>query len=136
MAFFGYYRHTLDAKNRLFIPAKYREGLGNSCILYSPKDQNCLYLYNEEEWENISNEVIATGDVDMQRYFFDDAMAVEPDKQGRITLKAEFCKRVGLEKEVIVAGAGKRVELWNEVNREAAMQKATARSDTYPKIHF
>ena len=136
MAFFGNYRHTLDAKNRLFIPAKYREGLGNSCILFSPKDENCLYLYNENDWDTISNDVIATGNVNMQRYIFDDAMAVEVDKQGRITIKAEFCKRVGLEKEVIVAGAGKRVELWSEANREAAMRKATDQSDTYPKINF
>lgn len=136
MAFYGNHKHTLDAKNRLFIPAKFREGLGESFILYSPKDQNCLYAYNEADWDDISKEVIETGDLDMQRYFFDDALSVEPDKQGRITIKAEFCKRVGLKKEVIVAGVGKRVEIWDAVEREQAMQKAEARSNNFPKIHF
>ncbi len=136
MAFYGNHKHTLDAKNRLFIPAKFREGLGDSFILYSPKDQDCLYIYNEKDWEEISEEVIAIGDVDMQRYIFDDALSVEPDKQGRITVKAEFCKRVGLKKEVIVAGVGKRVEIWDAEKREAAMERAAARRDTFPKIHF
>lgn len=136
MAFYGNHKHTLDAKNRLFIPAKFREGLGDSFILYSPKDQDCLYIYNEKNWEEISEEVIAIGDVDMQRYIFDDALSVEPDKQGRITIKADFCKRVGLKKEVIVAGVGKRVEIWDAEKREAAMERAAARRDTFPKIHF
>lgn len=134
--FFGNHKHTLDAKNRLFIPAKFREDLGDSFVLYSPKDEECLYIYNFKDWESICQEVIESGNLDMQRYIFDDALTVEPDKQGRITIKAEFCKRVGLKKEVVVAGVGKRVEIWDAEKREAALQRAEARSSTYPKIHF
>lgn len=136
VSFWGNYQHTLDAKNRLFIPAKFREGLGDSFVLYSPKNDNCLYAYNVAEWESICAEVIESGNLDMQRYIFDDAISVEPDKQGRITIKADFCKRVGLKKEIVVAGVGKRVEIWDAQKREAAMQRAVARADTYPEIHF
>ena len=72
----------------------------------------------------------------LQRFFFSGAAEMEPDKQGRITIKADFCKRVGLKKDIVVAGVGKRVEIWDAQKREAAMQRAVARADTYPEIHF
>lgn len=136
MSFWGNYPHTLDAKNRLFIPAKFREELGDSFVLYSPKDQGCLYAYNLQAWEEICAEVINSGNVNMQRYIFDDAISVEPDKQGRITIKAEFCKRAGLKKEIVVAGAGKRIEIWDAHKRAEALKHAEALADTYPTIHF
>ncbi len=136
MSFWGNYPHTLDSKNRLFIPAKFREGLGESFVLYAPKNDRCLYAYNVADWESICAEVIESGDLNMQRYVFDDAVSVEPDKQGRITIKADFCKRVGLKKEITVAGVGKRVEIWDTQTRTEAMVRAEALSENYPKIHF
>ena len=130
MSFWGNYPHTLDSKNRLFIPAKFREGLGESFVLYAPKNDHCLYAYNVADWENICAEVIESGNLNMQRY------AVEPDKQGRITIKADFCKRVGLKKEITVAGVGKRVEIWDTQKRAEAMARAEALAESYPDIHF
>lgn len=136
MSFWGNYPHTLDSKNRLFIPAKFREGLGDSFVLYAPKNDNCLYAYNVKDWEDICAEVIESGNLNMQRYIFDDAVAVEPDKQGRITIKADFCKHAGLKKEITVAGVGKRIEIWDAQKRAEAMARAEALSESYPEIHF
>ena len=72
----------------------------------------------------------------MQRVIFEDAVSVEVDKQGRITLKQELCQYAGLTKEVAVAGVGKRVEIWDKAAREEHMERAREKKDTYPKIHF
>ena len=114
MSFWGNYPHTLDSKNRLFIPAKFRDGLGDSFVLYSPKNDNCLYAYNVQEWEQICAEVIESGNLNMQRYIFDDAVSVEPDKQGRIAIAPALRAYAGITAEVVVVGLVGRAEIWDK----------------------
>ena len=52
MDFLGLYNHSLDAKNRIFIPSKYREYLGDTFVVCKAPD-TCLYIYSQEEWEAI-----------------------------------------------------------------------------------
>ena len=131
MSFWGNYPHTLDSKNRLFIPAKFREGLGDSFVLYAPKNDNCLYAYNVKDWEDICAEVIESGNLNMQRYIFDDAVAVEPDKQGRIALPKDLRDFACIESEVVVIGLEDHSEIWdkeswNEYNNRVSVDDIAA----------
>ena len=53
------YEHTLDAKNRLFIPAKVRETVGTSFYLFHPLREKCLYIYSPERWEEVARQINA-----------------------------------------------------------------------------
>lgn len=125
------YYHTLDTKKRLFIPSKLREELGESFRLYCPFDDNCIYVYNENEFEHISKQVQNTRNRDYQRLFYNRVTKAETDKQGRITLKTEFCEFAGLKKEVTIAGVGRRLELWDSEKYNEAISRAETISTTF-----
>lgn len=135
MAFWGVYNHTLDAKKRLFIPSKLRDGLGESFVLCKgPND--VLFAYSNEKWEELCEEIIASENLDMQRVIFENVVAVEVDKQGRITIKQELCEYAGLQKDIVVAGVGKRVEIWDKAKHESHMEAAREKKSDYPTIHY
>lgn len=125
------YSHTLDTKKRLFIPSKLREELGESFRLYCPFDDNCIYVYSEKEYALVSKQVQEKRNRDYQRLFYNRVTKAETDKQGRITLKTEFCEFAGLKKEVIIAGVGKRLELWDSKKYNEAIARAEAISKTF-----
>lgn len=125
------FNHTLDAKKRLFIPAKLREELGDSFLLYCPFDDECVYAYSEKGFAHISQQVQDTRDRNYQRLFYSRVTRAETDKQGRITLKTEFCEFAGLKKDVTIAGVGRRVEIWDSARRKKAIEHAEAISSTY-----
>ena len=80
MDFLGLYNHSLDAKNRIFIPSKYREYLGDTFVVCKAPD-TCLYIYSQEEWEKVAAQVKALpGTPEFRRYkrsFFEAADIVE-----------------------------------------------------------
>ena len=79
MSFSNSYKHTIDSKKRLFIPAKFRAKLGDSFYLYYDESLPCIAVYGEEEWEKKSKIVEESGDADWQRFFFSNVVSVEPD---------------------------------------------------------
>ena len=116
MDFLGIYNHNLDAKNRVFIPAKYRDYLQGGFVVCKAPDK-CLYIYSQEEWEPVANQVKQLpGTEEYRRYkrdFFKNADMVELDSQGRFTIKGELAAYAGLTKEVVIAGAGNKFEVWD-----------------------
>lgn len=111
MYFNNKYNHTLDAKNRLFIPAKYRELLGDEFVIFKGPEK-CLYVYDKETFEKISQQFINHPNRKVQRTFFSQVVDVAPDKQGRVTLSADQVLHAGLSKEAVVVGTGQRIEIW------------------------
>lgn len=116
MNFTGVFNHTLDPKNRIFIPAEFREDLGENFYIYrSP--ENCVTLYNQERWdeltEKINGETNSVVSRNKKRKFFSRVASCKMDKQGRITIGAEFLEHAALEKDVVVAGMGNSIEIWN-----------------------
>ena len=95
----GQYFHNIDAKGRLFIPAKLREQLGDTLHVTVGQD-GCLSVYSDTEWEKL-------------RLMFAYMADCEPDAQGRILIPNHLRQRAKLEKEVVVAGIFNRVEIWN-----------------------
>ncbi len=111
MSFRSIYFHNMDAKNRLFIPAKFREELGEDFVLFmGPK--NCIYGYTTEEFEVVSEQFKNVKNTDVQRAFFSQVIDITIDKQGRITIPAECVEHAGLTKEAVILGAGRRIEIW------------------------
>ncbi|MGI6498344.1 MAG: division/cell wall cluster transcriptional repressor MraZ [Oscillospiraceae bacterium] len=114
MALTGSYQHTIDAKGRLFIPAKLREELGDVFYLAMGMD-GCLAVYPEESWEGFMEklEQLPTAQTRAMRTFFANTVKCELDSQGRILVPQKLRAYAGLEKEVVVNGAQNRVEIWN-----------------------
>lgn len=115
--YIGEYQHTLDAKGRMFIPAKFREELGDKFIVTFGLDR-CLFVFSAEEFNKLKEkqDSISIANKDARqfgRFFFSGACECEPDKQGRINLPARLLTYANLEKDVTVVGVSNRLELWN-----------------------
>lgn len=122
--YFGETAINLDAKGRLAIPMRYRKAIQEQCngrlvLTYSAFDSGALYLYPEQEWERVRDEVTGLstfnpGHRSLQRKLVGSASAVEPDGNGRIQLPQTLRQVAGLEKRVVLLGMGSRFEIWNE----------------------
>ncbi len=122
--FFGETAINLDAKGRLAVPMRYRDDLKEHCgnrmvLTYSAFDSGVLWLYLEQEWQRIRDEVMALPSLNsshrsLQRRLVGSATAVEPDGSGRILLPPSLREVAGLEKRVVLLGMGSRFEIWNE----------------------
>ncbi len=114
----GEYKHTLDPKKRLSLPAKWRKELGK-CLVITRGLDNCLFVYPRSEWQKITEKVaqLPLGQADTRsfsRFFLSGAVEVEVDKIGRI-LVPDFLKEFGkLDSKVVLAGIHDRVEIWDE----------------------
>ena len=110
----GQYEHSIDPKNRINFPAKFREQLGENFILTVGLDE-CIAVYSAEEWDKLEqkiNQLPMSRGRSVKRYFFSNAVTVEPDKQGRILLPAELRSYAGLEKDVTIIGNRNHAEIW------------------------
>ena len=110
----GQYVHNIDAKGRLFIPAKLREELGKKFYVTIGQD-HCLSVYSEESWNEVMERMraLSYSKVKALRVMFANAADCECDGQGRILIPAKLRQYAGLEKEVVVNGSFGRVEIWN-----------------------
>ena len=110
----GTYEHSIDAKSRLFIPAKLREELGTTFYLTMGIDA-CLAVYPQESW-NVFTEKFASLPMSQSRVMrplFANAVKCEPDTQGRIVIPQRLRGYAGLEKDVVIIGVHNRAEIWS-----------------------
>ena len=110
----GQYQHTVDAKGRLFIPAKLREELGETFYVTMGMD-GCLSVYSDESWAKFTEkfESLPYTRTKVMRPLFANAAKCEPDAQGRILLPAKLRAYAGLQKDVVVIGVSNRAEIWD-----------------------
>ena len=104
----GEYQHTLDAKGRLFIPAKLREELGEGFVVTKGLDE-CLFLYPQHAWEQLEEKIRRlpmSKSRGLQRFFLSSAADVTVDKQGRMIVPSVLRSYAGLEHEVTIIGVG------------------------------
>ena len=112
----GEFEHTVDDKNRLTLPAKFRQALSGGLVITRGMD-GCLYCYPQADWERLVESRLAGLDPLsregrlMHRFFFAGASEAEPDKQGRVTLPPTLAEDLG--REVVVAGVNDHLEIWN-----------------------
>ncbi|MDO4173783.1 MAG: division/cell wall cluster transcriptional repressor MraZ [Eubacteriales bacterium] len=111
----GEYQHTLDAKGRLFIPAKLREELGDSFVVTKGLDE-CLFLYPQEAWDMLEEKIRQlpmSKSRSLQRFFLSSAADAVVDKQGRIVVPPVLRTYAGLERDVTIIGVSERAEIWD-----------------------
>ncbi|HEY3922790.1 MAG TPA: division/cell wall cluster transcriptional repressor MraZ [Gaiellaceae bacterium] len=111
----GEHEHSLDDKNRLTLPAKLREQLGDRVVVTRGLD-GCIGVYAAPEWERLAQRVgtldpLSSEARTMQRFFFASASEVELDKQGRIVIPANLL--TGLGRELTVLGVHDHLEVWD-----------------------
>ncbi len=114
----GEYTHSIDEKNRVSLPVKFRQKIGKKMIV-TPGLDNCLFIFTLKEWENVSRKLAESslGQADNRgfgRYMFGGAVEAELDSIGRILIPEYLQKAANLKGKVTVVGVQTRVELWNE----------------------
>src|SRR5919197_6598744 len=114
----GEYEHTIDDKNRLTLPAKFRQEFADGIVVTRGLD-GCLYAYRQSDWARIVETRLAELDQlrkesrRLHRHFFSGATEAELDKQGRVMLPAALLEHAKLGREVVVAGVYDRLEIWD-----------------------
>ena len=112
---FGGYQHNIDKKGRVFIPAKFRDALGDEFVIFKGSEK-CLYVYTKEGFEKVSRQFVNTNNREIQRAFFSQVVDITADKQGRITLSNDLLEHAAISKDVAIIGAGSRIEIWATEN--------------------
>ena len=110
----GTYEHSIDAKGRLFIPAKLREELGVTFYLAMGVDE-CLAIYPQETWNRFTEKFasLPMSQSAAMSPLFANASKCELDSQGRIVIPQKLRKYAGLEKDAVIIGVNDRAEIWS-----------------------
>ena len=114
----GAHEHTIDDKNRLTLPAKFRQAFADGIVVTRGLD-GCLYASRRPDWDRLLESRLATLDPlspegrRLERFFYSGASETELDKQGRVMLPAQLIEHAKLGKEVVVAGVNDRLEIWD-----------------------
>ena len=129
--FLGEHQHTLDAKGRLSLPAKFRNQLSGSYVVVRGIEK-CLYLFAPAEFEAFLASL--TGQTDFgadlrtaRRHFAAFAKDDDLDSAGRISIPVKLREWAGLERDVAIIGNGNRVEIWDAGAWEAYNEAAEDR---------
>ncbi|MFH1846495.1 MAG: division/cell wall cluster transcriptional repressor MraZ [Candidatus Omnitrophota bacterium] len=120
--FYGEYSHTLDKKNRLIIPARFRDFITDTGIekLYITRGlDECLFMFSEDEWRTQENKFKAMPFTKKEvrkfkRLFFSGATEAVPDKQWRILIPDYLCDYAKLSKNIMIVGISNRIEIWDK----------------------
>ena len=128
--FMSEYQHNIDAKGRLFIPARFREGLGDSFVITKGLD-GCLFVYTREEWNALEQKMKSLSFTKgsaraFLRFFFSGAAECEVDKQGRVLIPGNLREYAGLEKDTVIIGVSTRAEIWSKVRWDEYSARAAA----------
>jgi MraZ protein len=123
----GEHGHSLDDKNRLTLPAKLREQLGEQVVVTRGMD-GCLYVYARGDWERLAGRIsgldaLSVESRRMQRHFFVNATAAELDKQGRIVIPPALLQRARIGREVTVTGVYDHLEIWDRAAWRAQLEE-------------
>ncbi len=124
----GKYTNTIDAKGRVFLPAKFRSDLGDTVIIVKGAG-GCLTLYTEEKFLDYVERLQMDGEtesLDDLRFISYGSASVDLDAQGRILIPEELRRYASLDKEVTFVGLMSTVEIWNGDAVEEIVEKKTA----------
>ena len=122
--FLGEFEATLDTKGRFLLPAgikKQLPGGENTRFVINRGFEKCLSLYTIESWEPLYAKIQTLNDFDpkvreFRRYFLNGATIVEPDSAGRILLPPNLKEYASLEKDIVLASAVDKIEIWSKTS--------------------
>lgn len=131
--FLGEYKHSLDVKGRMAVPAKFRSALAAGAIITRGLDR-CLFIFNAEEWERLAQKLIAlpiaqANSRAFTRLMLSGASDVQIDVQGRILVPDYLRQYAALKKQVVVTGLYNRIEVWDKEEWEKYKRRTESASD-------
>ena len=121
----GEFKHSVDTKNRMFIPAKFREQLGDSFVIFRSVRDRYIKLLSNEEWEKYTAPIKELPRKDAERamrLLTQDASSVTPDAQGRIIIPQALLDHAGIVKDAVVVGCGPYIEIWAKEEYDKTME--------------
>lgn len=129
----GEYRHTLDPKKRVSLPAKFRKELGKTVVITHGLD-NCLFVYDLKRWEALAEQLASMpmGQRDSRgfaRFILAGAVETDVDAAGRILIPDYLKEFAKLGDRVVVMGVHTRVELWSEDQWDTYKGSVTKQAD-------
>ncbi len=133
MAFHGTFEHTLDAKHRMTVPSKLRAAFSDGAFLVKGADR-CIALYPSATYSALVDTALSGMNPlsaqarELNRYFRSNAHAVELDSAGRVMIAPRQLEHAGIERDVVVIGAGDCLELWDPATWAAYDTDLTARA--------
>ena len=121
----GEYHHNIDEKNRLVIPMKFRNELGEKFIITRGLDK-CLFVYSIEEWNKIASKLktlpFTQRDArNFTRFFLSGATDCELDRSGRVSITSPLIEYADISKECVIIGANDRLEIWSKESWDSFM---------------
>lgn len=128
----GEFRHSLDEKNRVTIPSRWRRDEAEEFILLPQADQQFLLVMSPEDFAQMSSAVESNESVSARdrriflRQLHSRAQHAGADRQGRLVLPEELCRKIGLKGEVALVGGRGRFEIWNLQRWKKAHEEETA----------
>ena len=125
----GEYRHSIDAKGRVALPARFRAKLGGTVVVGRGFGRE-LVVYSEDGYESFLEKIAGLdrfkGKVrDVQRVFAASARAVDVDKAGRLNLPDQLVEWAGLEQEAVVIGDVDHAEIWSPAEWQGFQERTT-----------
>ena len=126
--FLGEYEHTIDDKNRLTLPARFRAAMAGGVVLTRGLD-TCVEAYPAEAWTKLVESRLAGLNPlsrearVLERFYYTGATEAQPDKQGRVMLSPKLIERAGLGREVVVVGMRDRLEIWDRAAWHAQLKE-------------
>lgn len=129
----GEYRHNIDAKKRVAVPAKFRREIGEKAVITKGQEK-CLLVYPVGEWEKVAEKLsqLPTGSADNRnflRVLLSGATEVDIDALGRILIPDYLKDFAELKDKAVIAGLYKKLEIWNEDNWNAHKAKIENQAD-------
>jgi MraZ protein len=131
LAFRGHFEHSLDAKNRLAIPARFRAAFSSGAVL-AKDPETCVAVWTPEAHESIIER--ALGDLNpmgaqyrkLSRFYQGNSFEIDLDASGRVTLPPPLLADASIEKEVVVVGVGDHLEIWGRERWQQEQQALDA----------
>lgn len=121
--FTGEFRHSIDGKGRVAVPARFRAELAAGATVCRWLE-SCVAIFPKQQWQQLADAAQAERYADagaraFTRFLFSGAFEVEPDAQGRLVLPASLRQFGGLKSEAVVVGAADHIELWEPTRWDA-----------------
>ncbi len=123
----GRYEHNVDAKGRVFVPAKFRADLQGELVIAKGIDAKCVVIYTKEQWNIVVGKIESHGEISMKsilRFLHASSFSTELDSQGRVVIPPELREFANIEKDISFIGLNYCVELWRPENFDAVNDEA------------
>jgi MraZ protein len=141
--FRGQFLHSIDSKGRISLPARFRDVItvdNNQIVVITPAPfEPCLHAYPLPEWERLESRISEYSNLDpnivrFKRLYISAAVECELDKNARIVVPQSLREKVGLDKDVFIAGMGRNFELWNKAKWDVALTIPEEQDETFKQV--